>query len=294
MGTALARGRLVPAGRQTPHPRPGRHGRVLHRPAARTTGGRARDPRSVWPWPARWGRPPLLPRPAGPAARRSDFPAGILVVNVSGSLLLGLLVGSSLHHGVSPYWVTVAGTGLRRRLHHLLHLHLRHQCPPGTPTVATGDGQRGGQPGVGPGGRRPRPGPRLPDLTSAALHSPDQGEQAIVAQCSRNDHRGVARGSFPVHLASLWCRSEVRAVHGFCRSRASGSWWWRTRSPTAKRCPRGSRARGSRSSWPPTAPPLSACSPTVPRTSSCSTCCCPACTGWRYADGCGPWPRSPS
>jgi fluoride exporter len=44
--------------------------------------------------------------------RRSDFPSGILVVNVSGSLVLGLLVGSSLHHGVSPYWVTVAGTGL--------------------------------------------------------------------------------------------------------------------------------------------------------------------------------------
>jgi CrcB protein len=43
---------------------------------------------------------------------RSDFPAGILIVNVSGSLVLGLLVGSSLHHGVSPYWVTVAGTGL--------------------------------------------------------------------------------------------------------------------------------------------------------------------------------------
>jgi CrcB protein len=44
--------------------------------------------------------------------RRSDFPSGILVVNVSGSLLLGVVVGSSLHHGVSPYWVTVAGTGL--------------------------------------------------------------------------------------------------------------------------------------------------------------------------------------
>jgi fluoride exporter len=43
---------------------------------------------------------------------RSDFPSGILVVNISGSLLLGAVIGSSLHHGVSPYWVTVAGTGL--------------------------------------------------------------------------------------------------------------------------------------------------------------------------------------
>ena len=43
---------------------------------------------------------------------RSGFPSGILAVNVSGSLLLGLVIGSALHHGVSPYWVTVAGTGL--------------------------------------------------------------------------------------------------------------------------------------------------------------------------------------
>jgi CrcB protein len=42
---------------------------------------------------------------------RSDFPLGILVVNVSGSLVLGVLVGSASHHGVSPPWLTVAGTG---------------------------------------------------------------------------------------------------------------------------------------------------------------------------------------
>jgi CrcB protein len=46
--------------------------------------------------------------------RRLDrgFPFGILAVNTSGSLLLGLLTGSALHHGVSPTWLTVAGTGL--------------------------------------------------------------------------------------------------------------------------------------------------------------------------------------
>ena len=41
----------------------------------------------------------------------SEFPLGILAVNVSGSLVLGVLVGSAAHHGVSPTWLTVAGTG---------------------------------------------------------------------------------------------------------------------------------------------------------------------------------------
>ncbi|MGD0311820.1 MAG: fluoride efflux transporter CrcB [Acidimicrobiales bacterium] len=40
------------------------------------------------------------------------FPLGILVVNLSGSLVLGFLTGSALHHGVSTTWLTVAGTGL--------------------------------------------------------------------------------------------------------------------------------------------------------------------------------------
>ncbi len=42
----------------------------------------------------------------------SDFPLGTLVINVSGSLALGFLTGSALHHGVSATWLTVAGTGL--------------------------------------------------------------------------------------------------------------------------------------------------------------------------------------
>jgi CrcB protein len=42
----------------------------------------------------------------------SDFPRGILVVNLTGSLVLGVLVGSAAHHGVSAAWLTVAGTGL--------------------------------------------------------------------------------------------------------------------------------------------------------------------------------------
>jgi CrcB protein len=42
----------------------------------------------------------------------SDFPYGTLVINVSGSLVLGFLTGSALHHGLSATWVTVLGTGL--------------------------------------------------------------------------------------------------------------------------------------------------------------------------------------
>ena len=43
---------------------------------------------------------------------RAQFPLGILAINVTGSFVLGLLTGSALHHGVSPTWLTVAGTGL--------------------------------------------------------------------------------------------------------------------------------------------------------------------------------------
>ena len=45
--------------------------------------------------------------------RRADpLPVGTLIVNVSGSLLLGLLTGLSLYHGLGPRWLAVAGAGL--------------------------------------------------------------------------------------------------------------------------------------------------------------------------------------
>jgi fluoride exporter len=41
----------------------------------------------------------------------AGFPFGILVINVSGSLFLGTLTGSALHHGLSSVWATVIGSG---------------------------------------------------------------------------------------------------------------------------------------------------------------------------------------
>ena len=39
------------------------------------------------------------------------FPLATLVVNVSGSLLIGLLTGAHLYHGLGPRWLVVAATG---------------------------------------------------------------------------------------------------------------------------------------------------------------------------------------
>jgi len=42
----------------------------------------------------------------------ATFPYGTLLINVSGALVLGVLTGLAVHHGVSARVVTVAGTGL--------------------------------------------------------------------------------------------------------------------------------------------------------------------------------------
>ena len=42
---------------------------------------------------------------------RREFPLGTLLVNVTGSLLLGLVVGLSLHHGLGDRTLLVVGTG---------------------------------------------------------------------------------------------------------------------------------------------------------------------------------------
>ncbi len=41
----------------------------------------------------------------------SGFPLGILVVNVSGSLALGMMTGAAVHHALSTPWLVIAGTG---------------------------------------------------------------------------------------------------------------------------------------------------------------------------------------
>jgi fluoride exporter len=46
------------------------------------------------------------------ARRRSDpLPVGTLMVNVSGSLVLGFLTGLSLYHGFGPHELDLAGVG---------------------------------------------------------------------------------------------------------------------------------------------------------------------------------------
>jgi fluoride exporter len=45
--------------------------------------------------------------------RREDpLPVGTMVVNASGSLVLGVLTGLSLYHGLGPHPLAVAGVGL--------------------------------------------------------------------------------------------------------------------------------------------------------------------------------------
>jgi CrcB protein len=42
---------------------------------------------------------------------RGDFPYGTVLVNVTGSLLLGLVLGLSIHHGLARDLTTVVGAG---------------------------------------------------------------------------------------------------------------------------------------------------------------------------------------
>ena len=59
-----------------------------------------------------WRRCSLPRRWRRAAAYEFQFPAGTLAVNLSGSLLLGALVGLSAHHGLPESTATVLGAGL--------------------------------------------------------------------------------------------------------------------------------------------------------------------------------------
>jgi CrcB protein len=43
---------------------------------------------------------------------RSRYPFGTTLINVSGSLVLGLLTGLALHGAITSVWVLILGTGL--------------------------------------------------------------------------------------------------------------------------------------------------------------------------------------
>lgn len=45
------------------------------------------------------------------ARSRSALPVATVLVNVSGSLLIGLLTGAALFHGLGPAWLVVTATG---------------------------------------------------------------------------------------------------------------------------------------------------------------------------------------
>ena len=72
------------------------------------------------------------------------FPYGTLLINVTGAFVLGLLTGLAAHHGVA----SGRGHGGRdrpaRRLHHVLHLLLRHRRSGRAGADGPGGGQRRG------------------------------------------------------------------------------------------------------------------------------------------------------
>ena len=95
----------------------------------------------------------------------TEFPVGTLVVNVSGSLVLGILTGSALHHGVSAPWLTVAGTGLIGAYTTFSTFTFDTVRLAEGDRVASGPAQRGAQHRPRSGGGGPGPGPRVGPLS---------------------------------------------------------------------------------------------------------------------------------
>ena len=89
--------------------------------------------------------------PTGPAG---SFPYGTLLINVSGSLVLGILAGLAAHHGVPGPVVTVIGTGLLGAYTTFSTFSFDTVGTGGDGPGAGRGGKPGSQPGAGPWCRR--------------------------------------------------------------------------------------------------------------------------------------------
>ena len=170
------------------------------------------DPRSGWSWPAACGallRYEVELARASPARARR-FPYGTLLINVTGRSLLGLLDRARRPpRRLAPAWSRCSAPACSAPTPRSPRSRY-DTVAPGRAGAARGraSGQRRDrQPGPRPGRRSPSGLAVRPRPLSDARSPPDLGGRPGATRRSRNDHRGVPRGSSGVHLASVpWRR----------------------------------------------------------------------------------------